>query len=149
MGDRPSVLDQLDVFVGTWEIEAPPFPGQPPDDLHGQVTFAWTLDRQFLEVRSSAPDPIPDSFSLIGIAPDGDTFTQHYFDSRGIARVYAMELEDGVWTLVRDQADFTPLEFSQRFTGVFEEGGSVIRGAWEICHDGTTWEHDFGLTYRR
>lgn len=148
MGDRPSALDRLDALVGDWEIEAI-FPNQPASDLHGQVTFAWTLDRQFLEQRSSAPDPIPDSYCLIGIAPDGESFTQHYFDSRGIARLYAMELEGGLWTLVREQPDFTPLEFLQRFTGVFEEGGSVIRAKWEACHDGSTWEHDFDLTYRR
>jgi hypothetical protein len=22
-------------------------------------------------------------------------------------------------------------------------------GRWEICHDGSTWEHDFDLTYAR
>ncbi len=25
----------------------------------------------------------------------------------------------------------------------------TITGAFEICHDGTTWEHDFDVTYTR
>lgn len=32
-----------------------------------------------------------------------------------------------------------------------EDSGHVWEhaGCWEICHDGTTWEHDFDLTYAR
>ncbi len=146
--DRPAALDRLEALVGEWVIEAD-LPSVPETDLRGRVTFTWTLDRQFLEQRSSAPDPVPDGLCLIGVAPDGESFTQHYFDSRGVARVYEMTFDGSVWTLSRNEADFTSLEFSQRFTGVFEEGGSVIRGKWEICHDGSTWEHDFDLIYRR
>jgi 2-polyprenyl-6-methoxyphenol hydroxylase-like FAD-dependent oxidoreductase len=39
------------------------------------------------------------------------------------------------------------LDFAQRYTGTFSADGTTIAGAWEICHDGTTWEHDFNLTY--
>jgi hypothetical protein len=28
---------------------------------------------------------------------------------RGVARVYRMTLDDNVWTLLRDEADFSPL----------------------------------------
>ena len=27
--------------------------------------------------------------------------------------------------------------------------GETIDGRWEICHDGTTWEDDLQITYRR
>jgi hypothetical protein len=53
----------------------------------------------------------------------------------------------GVWKLWRDEPDFAPLDFAQRFTGTFSNAGETISGRWEICHDGTTWEHDFDLTY--
>jgi hypothetical protein len=69
------------------------------------------------------------------------------FDSRGVARVYEMSLSDGVWRLWRDAPDFSPLNFSQRYTGSFGDDGMTITGSWEICHDGTTWEHDVELTY--
>ena len=58
-------------------------------------------------------------------------YCQHYFDSRGVARVYAMDLSDGVWTLLRDSADFTPQSFAQRYTGTFSADGQRIDGRWE------------------
>ena len=64
-----------------------------------------------------------------------------------MARVYEMSLADGVWKLSRESADFSPLPFSQRFEGTFSEDGRRIDGAWEICHDSSTWEHDFAMTF--
>ena len=52
------------------------------------------------------------------VGPDGQgSFTQHYFDSRGVARVYEMKFEAGRWELLRVNPDFTPLDFSQRYVG--------------------------------
>jgi len=68
---------------------------------------------------------------------------------RGVVRIYAMSFRDGIWTLVRDAPDFTPLQFAQRFTGRFTDNGSVIHGAWETAGDGERWEHDFDLTYTK
>jgi hypothetical protein len=73
----------------------------------------------------------------------------HHFDSRGVARLYAMTLAANVWTLLRDSPDFSPLDFSQRFTGALSRDGSVINGRWESSGDGSTWTHDFDLTYRK
>ena len=80
---------------------------------------------------------------------DGEAYTQHYFDSRGVARVYAMTFRDGMWALLRDAPDFTPLDFCQRFTGEFSADGGTINGRWETSQDGSTWERDFDLTYRK
>ena len=108
---------------------------------------AWTAVPQ---PRWQVPHPdAPDGIAIIGLTGDGDAFAQHYFDSRGIARVYAMTLAEGVWTLVRAAPDFSPLDFSQRFTGTIAEDGSIIHGRWETSGDGSTWAHDFELTYRR
>ena len=60
-----------------------------------------------------------------------------------------MTFDGRVWTLSRDEADFSPLEFRQRFTGTFSDDGRTIEGTWEICHDGATWEKDFAITYTR
>ncbi len=87
--------------------------------------------------RSSAPIPS---------ARAGSSSTT---STRGVARVYKMSLADGVWKLWRDEPDFSPLDFRQRYTGTFSEDGATIVSAWEISHDGTTWEHDFDLTYTR
>ena len=46
-------------------------------------------------------------------------------------------------------ADFSPLEFCQRFIGAFGDGGEMIRDAWDISANGQDWRHDFTLTYRK
>jgi hypothetical protein len=113
-------------------------------------TFEWTLERQFLVQRTEVPVPdAPDSLAIVSVDPQTGAYMQHYYDSRGVVRLYAMTVEDGVWTLTRESADFTPLDFRQRFTGTFSEDGNTISGAWEKALDGTGWEHDFALTYRR
>jgi hypothetical protein len=132
------------------------FPGQPEPsgtEAGGPVArswFEWTLDRQFLVQRTEVPVPeAPDSMAIIAADQDTGGYTQHYFDARGVARLYAMSLADGVWTLTRQSPDFTPLDFWQRFSATISADGDTISGVWRKCLDGATWEHDFDLTYRR
>jgi hypothetical protein len=146
---RPPNLVALDVFLGEWRVEAS-IPLIGPAPIEGRMLFEWTLDGQFLMQRSTVSHPdAPDSMAIIG--PDGaaDNYLQHYFDSRGIARVYAMNLSNGVWTLIRETADFSELKFSQRFIGTFSEDTHTITAAWETSQDGVKWDHDFDLAYRR
>ena len=85
---------------------------------------------------------------IISSGPDG--YLQHYFDSRGVVRLYRMSLKDSTWTLLRTKPDFTPLEFSQRFVGTLAPDGSRIDGRWETSHDqGHSWDLDFPLSYFR
>ena len=60
-----------------------------------------------------------------------------------------MTLDENVWTLLRDEPDLSPLDFRQRYIGNISDDGQTITGSWEICHDGTTWLHDFDLSYRK
>ena len=154
-GSRADALARLDVFVGEWVVEAR-FPGQPaPSGGAGdgpvvRSRFEWALGRQFLLQRTEVPIPgAPGGLMIVGADLETGAYTQHYYDSRGVVRLYAMTFADGVWTLTRESPDFTPLEFRQRFTGRFSEDGSTISGAWEKGRDGGEWEHDFVLTYRR
>ena len=144
-------LEALEPFVGEWSILAS-F-GDEPRRGHRRArapSSGFRGDSSSIE-RWAIPVPeAPDGIAIIGADPDSDgAYLQHYFDSRGVARVYKMSFEDGVWKLWRDEPDFSPLDFSQRYTGTFDDDGTTIAGAWEICHDGTTWEHDFDLTYRK
>ena len=143
-------IERLGVLVGEWSILAE-FEGVPPADVGARVVFEWMSGGRFLIQRWEVPVPeAPDGVAIIGADPDSEGgFLQHYFDSRGVARVYKMTLGDGIWKLWRDSADFSPLDFAQRYSGTFGDDGTTIAGAWEICHDGTTWEHDFDLTYTR
>lgn len=142
--DNPA-LKRLEPFVGEWNLEAS-FPNAPV----GRAVFEWILDGRFLVERSEVPVPeAPDGFCLVSPDADGGGYTQHYFDSRGVVRLYAMTFEDGLWTLTREKADFSPLSFSQRYTGRFSDEGNVITGSWETSDDGSTWERDFDLNYTR
>jgi hypothetical protein len=142
-------LKRLERFVGEWRIAAPAFPMPPEVAEDARTTFAWTLGGAFLLQRSSIPVPgAPDGLSLVG--PDaGDGYTQHYFDSRGIARIYAMTFDGQSWALERHTPDFSPLPFHQRWLGTFSDDGDTIEGRWETSPGGGAWELDFELTYRR
>ncbi|WP_344393226.1 hypothetical protein [Streptomyces vastus] len=145
---RQEVLERLDVLVGEWMVEAD-FPGLAAPAARS--AFEWTLDGRFLVQRTEiALAEAPDSMAIVAVDPETGAYTQHYFDSRGVVRVYAMTFADGVWRLLREAPDFSPLAFRQRFTGRVSEDGDTIRGTWEMSSDGSaSWEKDFELTYRR
>jgi len=142
-------LNGLEAFIGEWSMEAR-FPGSPPSGPQGRTVFEWLPGRRFLIQRWEAPHPAaPDGLAIIGSDPDRKAYVQHYYDSRGVARIYAMTFDDGVWRLLRDTSDFSPLDFSQRFTAEFNLSGDEIHGSWETASDGTNWQHDFELVYAR
>jgi len=146
---RPAALDRLDVLTGRWEMEAS-FdagrlgPGTPATtERGGLTTFEWLEGRYFLIQRFAADIPGPPSgIAIIGPGGLPGTLEQHYYDSRGVARVYQASLDNGVWRLWREAPGFW-----QRYSGVVSEDGSVIAGAWEASADGRDWRRDFGLTY--
>jgi len=155
-GNRADALARLDVFVGEWVLEAgfpgdqAAQPGMAGDGPQVRSRFEWALGRQFLLQRTEVPVPgAPDSLTIVGVDSETGAYTQHYYDSRGVARLYSMSLFDGVWTLTRESPDFTPLDFRQRFTATFSGDGRVISGAWEKDVRGSGWEHDFDLVYRK
>jgi hypothetical protein len=155
-GNRPDALARLDVFIGDWSVEAR-FPDHQPapsgadgSRAMARSRFEWALGGQFLLQHTEIPIPeAPDSLAIVGTDLVTGNYTQHYYDSRGVVRLYAMGFADGVWTLTRESPDFSPLDFRQRFTGTFSEDENTITGAWEKCPDSGEWEHDFALTYRR
>jgi hypothetical protein len=147
MEDGPrQTLDSLDAFVGEWSMSTS-FSPTGADAPRARTTFEWLPGRQFLIQRWEVEHPdAPDGIAIIGFDADKATLLQHYFDSRGIARVYEMTFARTVWTLQRLAA--AP-DFSQRSTGTFDPSGDTIAATWESSRDGTTWEHDFALTYTR
>ncbi len=146
---RDERLRRLDAFVGEWRLDAPAFPLPPERAGEARTTFEWALDGAFLLQWTSVPvAEAPDSLCVIGL-DTGDGYTQHYFDSRGLARTYAMTFDGRRWTLARTAADFTPLDFHQRWLATVADDGATIAGRWESSPDGQAWELDFELGYRR
>ena len=137
-------MEALDALVGEWTAEAAmPATGEP---VRGEMTVEWLDGGGYLVQRTTMEDTaFPRTVAVIGPDRSGERIVQHYFDSRGVARVYDIALEGGVLRLWRDGEDF-----AQRFVGRFSDDGSAIEGAWERADPGTdAWEHDFDLTYRR
>jgi hypothetical protein len=143
--DRDPALERLDALVGRWTMEAAP-PGGPPWPGEAWVTFEWLEGRTFLVERWNVEMPeAPDGIAIIGAGGEAETFRQYYFDSRGVHRIYEMTLDERVWGLWRDAPD----PFPQRFSGSFSDDGRTITGRWEKAEDGSNWETDFELTYRK
>ena len=148
--ERVARLRRLEPLVGEWRIEVPGLALPPGVDDSARMSFEWTLDGAFLLQRASVPVPeAPDLLAVIGPAADGDGYTQHYFDSRGIARVYAMTFDGREWTLERHAPDFSPLPFHQRWLATLNPDENAIDGHRETSPDGNDWELDFELAYRR
>ena len=51
---------------------------------------------------------------------------------------------DNIWKWWRNAPGF-----SQRYTGTIVDGGNTIIGKGELSKDGSTWEKDLDLTYKR
>jgi len=89
--DRILMLRRLEPLIGHWTMEAR-FPGAEPTGPAGRITFEWLLDGQFLlqKTEFSAPGP-PEGVSIVGPDREGAKFAQHYFDARGVTRLYATD----------------------------------------------------------
>jgi hypothetical protein len=152
-------LRSLERIVGAWTTEAT-HPAIPGVVVHGTVIAEWLEGERFLihRARTDHPD-FPDSISIIGFtehdrvhgatgavpADDGgEQLRMHYFDSRGVSRVFEVGIDDAAWRFWRDAPGF-----SQRFTGTWSDGGDTIVGLSELNRDGSEWNDDLAITYRR
>lgn len=151
MADRAmEMAGRLLPLIGEWSLEMVPPGAEPSGDVGARVAFDWLPGGTWVVQRWTVPIPeAPDGIAILGYDEGRDTLLQHYFDSRGVARVYEMTLENGVWTLERTKADFSPYEFAQRFEGHFSEDGRRIDGTWFISTDKHHYEKDFDLNYIR
>lgn len=127
----------LDRILGTWTTSMKHV--QLSDPITGRQVFERVLDGAFVMQRASADLPdVPH-----GIALFEDTAV-HYFDSRGVTRLFDLELTEDSWSMIRRDPDFW-----QRSTTRFV-GSDVMEAVGENSHDGgVTWEHDFTMRYTR
>ena len=139
MEDR---LVPLNALVGSWTIEAT-HPAFPSTIVGGETRFEWLEGERFLLQRSRTDHPeFPDSLIVYGAEPD--ELSMHYFDSRGVHRIYRVSFAGGVWRMWRNEPGF-----SQRFTGTLSDEGDTIDGLWKLSRDDTTWDDDLKITFRR
>ena len=148
-------LDDLNQLVGSWALESthPAFPGLV---VRGTAEIGWLEGNRFLMHRARVDHPdFPDSLSIVGdmgsdrvdedpAEPAEPAWSMHYFDSRGVFRVYQVSIAAGEWRIWRDAP-----RFSQRFTGTLAHAGKTIVGQWELCREDGIWNRDLEITYRR
>ena len=137
-------LEPLHLLVGEWSYEGSHV-GLPGAVLRGNTTFAWLEGNRFLIQRETIDHPeMPDSIAIIGADDPSSPLIQHYFDSRGVTRLYQMSFSDKIWKRWRDDPGF-----SQRSTGTLSDDGTTITIVSELSRDGVRWERDLSLTYKR
>jgi hypothetical protein len=135
-------LELLRALAGTWTTEGA-HPLLPDAVIRGETTFEWLDGERFLIMRSHYDHPeIPDAIAVTGVVDE--QVSTHYFDSRGVHRIYSVSMTADTWHFWRHDPGF-----SQRFTGTFSDDKTMITGHGQMSRDGATWEDDLALTYRR
>jgi hypothetical protein len=152
MSAQTPAIAELSPLIGTWRMDAvfPDGPQGPPEDTGARTVFEYGPGSQFVIQRWQVPHPAaPDGIAIIAADPARGGFLQHYFDSRGVVRLYEMSFADGTWTLQRTSPDFSPLDFSQRWEAELSADGDAIQGRWLDRSEEGEWSHDFALTFTR
>jgi uncharacterized protein YndB with AHSA1/START domain len=144
-GQMPSVnpaLKKLAILVGDWNVEA--IIGE--FRQVGRARFEWVEGGAFLKEHwDFAPSELPPAATwIIGSDESSEDYSVLYYDSRSVARVLHMRMEEGAWKLWRDDP-----KFSQRFMGKFSPDGNTIQVYLEKSFDGKQWVHDFDLVFTR
>ena len=146
-------MKDFEPLIGEWHGE-----GEIPIEPPMKVSVKATVERlgAFIVFRSVGEvGEVPDSVSIIGGAPDGQPQPMHYFDERGVKRLFLTALEGSTWKIwLAPGEDWNGPDgpgFNQRFIGAISADGRKIDGRWErgLGDAGDQWETDFPLVYVR
>jgi hypothetical protein len=146
-------MKEFEPLIGEWHGE-----GEIPIEPPMRISVEATVERlgEFMVFRSRGePADVPDSVSIIGGAPEGEPQPMHYFDERGVQRLYLMAMEGSTWKIwTAPGEDWNGPDgpgFNQRFIGEISADGTRIQGRWErgMGAAGDDWEIDFPLDYVR
>jgi hypothetical protein len=142
-------MHDFEPLIGEWHGE-----GEIPIEPPMTISVDATVERmgEFVVFRSKGhPADVPDNVSIIGGAPDGEPQPMHYFDARGIERLYMTVLEGTTWKIWwapgEDWSGPNGPGFNQRFIGEISADGKTIEGRWErgMGDAGNEWETDFPI----
>jgi hypothetical protein len=140
-------------LIGEWHGEGA-IPLDPPVPISEEVEIE-RLGELIVFRTVGEPAEMPDSLSVIGGAPHGESQPMHYFDSRGVKRLYLTVLEGSTWRIWRAPGeDWNGPQgpgFDQRFIGEISADGRTIEGRWErgTGNAADPWEIDFPITFTR
>ena len=145
MTDRNDIASLGRRLLGAWTSEAT-HPAVPGTVVLGTASVEWLEGKRLLIWRAGVDHPdFPDSLSILG---DTDGLRWHYFDSRGVYRLFALNVTDDGWEIARHVPASAP-DFSQRLTVTFADADTTMIGTSQISYDNATWSDDLAITYRR
>lgn len=130
-------MSALNRLLGTWEFTMHHRAMSEP--VTGRQRYERVLNDAFVLQHWMYDHPnFPDAMGLLS----EDRY--HYFDVRGIVRVFDLAVEDAGWSMTcLDEG------FSQRFTARFR-GTDAMDSSGEVSYDtGANWQADFSMTYHR
>jgi len=139
-------------LAGRWTSASthPAFPGKV---IAGSVEVEWLEGEKFLIMRAQVDHPdFPNSISIVG---DTDGLRMHYFDSRGVYRLYEVTVDEHSCTMAMDRSSpahsfaASHAPFSQRLTYTFESGDETMSLASQLSEDEEHWDDDLQATFRR
>jgi hypothetical protein len=130
-------MSALDRLLGTWEFTM--LHSAMSEPVTGRQRYERVLDGAFVLQHCEYYHPdFPDAMALLS----DDRY--HYFDGRGITRVFDFDVDEAGWSMICLDEDF-----SQRSTARFR-GPDAMESTGEVSHDnGVTWQPDFTMTYQR
>ena len=146
-------MKEFEPLIGEWHGEGE-IPMEPPMKISQEAKIE-RLGKLIVFSSVGEPAEVPDSVSIIGGAPDGEPQPMHYFDARGVKRLFMMALEGSTWKIWRAPGeDWNGPHgpgFNQRFIGEISADGKTIEGRWErgMGYAGDEWEIDFPINYFR
>jgi hypothetical protein len=130
-------MTALERLVGSWEFTMQH--SAMPQPITGRQRYEWVLDGAFLLQHWTYDHPeFPNAMALLSQE------RCHYFDVRGIVRIFDLDVSDDGWSMIRLDDDF-----AQRSSATFV-APDRIEGSGDLSRDGgTTWIPDFTIIYRR
>ena len=143
-------MKAFEPLIGKWQGE-----GEIPIDPPMKISVEARVERlgEFIVFHSRGePADVPDSISIIGGAPEGEPQPMHYFDARGVKRLYLTALDGSTWKIWtapgEDWNGPNGPGFNQRFIGEISSDRTRIKGRWERGI-GDQWQLDFPIRYVR
>lgn len=127
--------EQLDVFVGKWNVDGENKAGAPVAanaKVTGEETYEWLPGKFFLMYHWDRrfADNEHTGIGVIGYDASREAYSAHFFDNLGYSRKYEASVRDGVLTLTGKW---------ERATLVVGDNGNTMSIYWERSSDGRNW----------
>ena len=127
----------LDRLLGSWRLTM--HHSQMSEPVHGRLKYERVLDGAFVALDWVYEHPdFPDASAML------DDTHFHYFDVRGVIRVFDFEIDETGWRMT-----WIASGFSQRSTAQFVGDDSIAVEGERSTDEGAIWEHDFRMDLQR